>query len=174
VTAVAGGLFLWRGQERHDQLAIAGAEVGTLFCSLMLITGPIWARGAWGPGNWWVWDVRLTLTLLLWFIYLAYLLLRSFTEGDERTARFASIYGILGVVLIPLNYWIIDLVGGRAQHPENIQSGSLGEGMGLPFLVGNLTLFFAFAYLLALRWRVGLLRAESEMREYENEAANRP
>jgi heme exporter protein C len=173
VTAVAGGLFLWRGQERHDQLAIAGAEVGTLFCSLMLITGPIWARGAWGPGNWWVWDVRLTLTLLLWFIYLAYLLLRSFTEGDERTARFASIYGILGVVLIPLNYWIIDLVGGRAQHPQNIQSGSLGEGMGLPFLVGNLTLFFAFAYLLVLRWHVGLLRAESEMRAYENEAANR-
>ena len=169
VTAIAGGLFLWRGHERDDQLAIAGAEVGTLFCTLMLITGPIWARGAWGPGNWWVWDARLTLTLLLWFIYLAYLLLRSFTEGDERTARFASIYGILGVVLIPLNYWIIDLVGGRAQHPENIQSGSLGEGMGLPFLVGNLTLFFAFAYLLVLRLRVGLLRAESEIRAYENE-----
>ena len=171
VTAVAGGLFLWRGEEQHDQLAIAGAEVGTLFCSLMLVTGPIWARGAWGPGNWWVWDARLTLTLLLWFIYLAYLLLRSFTEGDERTARFASIYGILGVVLIPLNYWIIDLVGGRAQHPENIQSGSLGEGMGLPFLVGNLTLFVAFAFLLVLRWRVGVLRAESELRDYENETA---
>jgi heme exporter protein C len=169
VTAIAGGLFLWRGHELDDQLAIAGAEVGTLFCTLMLITGPIWARGAWGPGNWWVWDARLTLTLLLWFIYLAYLLLRSFTEGDERTARFASIYGILGVVLIPLNYWIIDLVGGRAQHPENIQSGSLGEGMGLPFLVGNLTLFFAFAYLLVLRLRVGLLRAESEIRAYESE-----
>ena len=166
VTAIAGALFLWRGEEKHDQLAIAGAEVGTLFCTLMLITGPIWARGAWGPGNWWVWDARLTLTLLLWFVYLAYLLLRSFTEGDERTARFASIYGILGVVLIPLNYWIIDLVGGRAQHPENIQSGSLGEGMGLPFLVGNLTLFFAFAYLLVLRWHNGVLQAENEIREY--------
>ena len=77
VTAVAGGLFLWRERETHDQLAIAGAEVGTVFCTLMLITGPIWARGAWGPGNWWVWDARLTLTLLLWFVYLAYLLLRS-------------------------------------------------------------------------------------------------
>ena len=164
-TAIAGGLFLWKGREQHDQLAIAGAEVGTLFCTLMLITGPIWARGAWGPGNWWVWDARLTLTLLLWFVYLAYLLLRSFTEGDERTARFASIYGILGVVLIPLNYWIIDLVGG-AMHPDNIELGgeqkSLGEGMGLPFLVGNLTFFFAFAYLLVLRWRVGVLRAEAE------------
>jgi heme exporter protein C len=168
-TALGGGLFLWRGRESDDQLAIAGAEVGTLFCTLMLITGPIWARGAWGPGNWWVWDARLTLTLLLWFVYVAYLLLRSFTEGDERTARLAAIYGILGIVLIPLNYWIIDLVGGRAQHPENIQGGSLGEGMGLPFLVGNLTLFFAFAYLLVLRWRVGMLRAESEAQAIERD-----
>lgn len=158
VTAISGVLFLWRGNERHDQLAIAGAEVGTIFCTLMLITGPIWARGAWGPGNWWVWDARLTLTLLLWFVYLAYLLLRSFTEGDERAARFASIYGIVGVLLIPLNYWIIDLVGARALHPENIQRGSLGEGMGLPFVVGNLTLFFAFAYLLVLRWHGGILQ----------------
>ncbi len=173
-TAVAGALFLWRGQEHHDQLAIAGAEVGTLFCTLMLITGPIWARGAWGPGNWWVWDARLTLTLLLWFVYLAYLLLRSFTEGDERSARFSSIYGILGVVLIPLNYWIIDLVGG-AMHPDNIEfegeSKSLGEGMGLPFFVGNLTLFFVFAYLLMLRWRVGVLRIEIESLGFEDESA---
>ena len=159
VTAIAGGLFLWRGQERHDLLAVAAAEVGTIFCTLMLVTGPIWARGAWGPGNWWVWDARLTLTLLLWFVYLAYLLLRSFTDGDERTARFASVYGIVGVVLIPLNYWIIDLVGGRAQHPQNIERGSLGEGMGLPFLLGNLTFFFAFVYLLALRWETALLQA---------------
>ena len=169
VTAIGGGLFLWRGRENDDRLAIAGAEVGTVFCTLMLITGPIWARGAWGPGNWWVWDARLTLTLLLWFVYLAYLLLRSFTEGDERTARLASIYGIVGVVLIPLNYWIIDLVGGRTQHPQNIQGGSLGVGMGLPFLVGNLTLFFAFAYLLVLRWRLGVLEAESETLDYEQQ-----
>ena len=165
-TAIASGLFLWRGREVHDQLSIAGAEVGTLFCTLMLITGPIWARGAWGPGNWWVWDARLTLTLLLWFVYVAYLLLRSFTEGDERAARFASIYGILGVVLIPLNYWIIDLVGG-AMHPDNLanESSGLGEGMGLPFLVGNLTLFFVFVFLLVLRWRIGVLRAEADRAE---------
>ncbi len=173
-TAIAGALFLWRGQEHHDQLAIAGAEVGTLFCTLMLITGPIWARGAWGPGNWWVWDARLTLTLLLWFVYLAYLLLRSFTEGDERTARFASIYGILGVILIPLNYWIIDLVGG-AMHPDNIEfdgeDQSLGVGMGLPFFVGNLTLFIVFAYLLALRWRVGVLRVEADALGFEDESS---
>ncbi|MGB0617880.1 MAG: cytochrome c biogenesis protein CcsA [Myxococcota bacterium] len=172
-TAIAGGLFLWRQREIHDQLAIAGAEVGTLFCLLMLITGPIWARGAWGPGNWWVWDARLTLTLLLFFVYVAYLLLRSFTEGDERAARFASIYGILGVVLIPLNYWIIDLVGG-AVHPDNLanENSGLGEGMGLPFLVGNLALFFVFAYLLVLRWRVGALRAETDRLESDRSAGS--
>jgi heme exporter protein C len=115
----------------------------------------------------------LTLTLLLWFVYLAYILLRSFTEGDERAARFASIYGVVGVLLIPLNYWIIDLVGGRAQHPENIQRGSLGEGMGLPFAVGNLTLFFAFAYLLVLRWQGAVMAAESEIAEDERDRARR-
>jgi heme exporter protein C len=173
VTAVAGVLFLWRGNERLDRLAVAGAEVGTVFCTLMLVTGPIWARGAWGPGNWWVWDARLTLTLLLWFVYLAYILLRSFTEGDERAARFASIYGVVGVLLIPLNYWIIDLVGGRAQHPQNIERGSLGDGMGLPFAVGNLTLFFAFAYLLVLRWQGAELAAEGEVTEDERGRARR-
>ena len=128
------------------------------------MTGPIWGKGVWG--GWWSWDLRLTLTLLLFLIYLSYLLLRSFTEGDERAARFASIYGILGVVLIPLNYWIIDLVGG-AMHPDNLanESSGLGEGMGLPFLVGNLTLFFLFAFLLVLRWRIGILRAEADRAE---------
>ena len=165
-TAVAGGRFLWRGRESDDQLAIAGAEVGTLFCTLMLITGPIWARGAWGPGNWWVWDARLTLTLLLWFVYLSYLLLRSFTEEGSRAARFASVYGIVGTVLIPLNYWIIDLVGG-AMHPDNLanERSGLGEGMRMPFAVGNLTLFLVFAYLLLLRWRTGLLRCEADRAE---------
>ena len=159
-TALGGALYLWRERDEWDRLALSAAEVGVVFCTLVLVTGPIWAKGTWG--RWWSWDPRLSVTLLLWFIYLAYILLRSFTEGDERAARFASIYGIVGVLLIPLNYWIIDLVGGRAQHPENIQRGSLGEGMGLPFIVGNLTLFFAFAYLLALRWQGGILQTEAD------------
>ena len=164
VTGVAGALFLWRGHEAYDQLAVAGAEVGMLFCTLMLVTGPIWAKGTWGRGLV-VWDARLTLTLLLWFVYLAYLLLRSFTEGDERTARFASVYGIVGVVLIPLNYCIIEIFGGRAIHPENLERGSLGDGMGMPFVLGNLTLFVAFVYLLLLRWADrGILRAAGAVR----------
>lgn len=157
ITGVGGVLYLWRHREIYDQLAVAGAEVGVVFCTLMMVTGPIWARGTWG--HWWSWDPRLTLTLLLWFVYLAYLLLRSFTEGGERTARFAALYGIAGTALIPLNYFAIQLFQGRAMHPANLQRGSLGAGMGWPFAVANLTLFAAFVYLLVLRWEVEVRRA---------------
>jgi heme exporter protein C len=162
VTGLAGLVYLWRGREDYDRLAIAGAEVGVIFCTLMLITGPIWAKGTWG--RYWSWDARLTLTLLLWFVYLAYLLLRSFSAGGARTARFAAVYGILGVILIPLNYYIIEIFGGRSMHPENLERGSLGDGMGWPFLLGNLTLFVAFIYLVLLRWQVEGLRAAEAYR----------
>ncbi len=159
VTAFAGALYLWRDDERYDRFAAAGAEVGVLFCTLNILTGPIWAKGTWG--QWWAWDPRLTMTLLLWFIYLAYLLLRSFTEGSARTARFASVYGIAGLLAVPLNYFAIDLFGGAAMHPENLERDSLGAGMRWPFLVSVLTGIAAFVHLLLLRVDVAQRRAAS-------------
>jgi len=157
VTAVCGALYLWKHDEKWDRLAIAGAEVGVIFCTLMIVTGPIWAKGTWG--KWWSWDPRLTVTLLLWFVYLAYLLLRGFSDGGTRTARFAAVYGLVGAVLIPLNYFVIEIFDGRGMHPENLERGSLGDGMGLPFLMGNLTLFVAFWWFVLIRWEVENLRA---------------
>jgi heme exporter protein C len=157
LTALGGLLFLWRRDEGWDRLARSAAEVGVLFCTLMIVTGPIWARGTWG--RWWSWDARLTVTLLLWFLYLAYLLLRGFTEGSERGARFAAVYGLVGIPVIVLNYFAIDLSGGRAIHPENLERGSLGAGMGLPFLMGVLATLAAFFHLLARRVEVEGLRA---------------
>lgn len=165
VTAVGGALYLWTEREDYDRMAIAGCEVGVIFCTLMLITGPIWAKGTWG--KWWSWDPRLTVTVLLWFIYLAYMLLRSFSEGGSRTARFAAVYGIVGLVLIPLNYYIIEIFDNRSMHPENLSRGSLGEGMGMPFLMGNIALFFVFAYLLLLRWEVEGLRTRAALEAAE-------
>jgi heme exporter protein C len=159
LTGIGGVAFLRSDNDRWDQLALAGAEVGLVFCTLMMVTGPIWGKGTWG--HWWSWDPRLTLTLLLWFVYLSYLLLRGFTEGGARAARFASVYGIVGTLLIPLNYFVIDLFQGRSIHPENIQKGSLGDGMGMPFLLGNITFFVAFVYLLLLRFEVEMGRAHS-------------
>jgi heme exporter protein C len=168
VTAFSGVVYLWRGREDFDRLAISGAEVGVIFCTLMLVTGPIWARGTWG--KWWSWDPRLTVTLLLWFVYLAYMLLRSFSEGGPRTARFASVYGIVGIVLIPLNYYVIEIFDDRSMHPDNLEGGSLGAGMGLPFLMGNLTLFVAFVYLLLLRWEVEALRTRAAREQAERQS----
>ena len=159
LTGLGGLAYLRTDNERWDQLAVAGAEVGVVFCTLMMITGPIWGKGTWGV--WWTWDPRLTLTLLLWFVYLSYLLLRSFTDSGARAARFASVYGIVGTLLIPLNYFVIDLLQGRSMHPDNIERGSLGAGMGMPFLLGNLTLFVVFLYLTVLRFEVELGRARS-------------
>jgi heme exporter protein C len=160
ITALASALYLARQEESWDRLAASAAEVGVLFCTLVVVTGPIWARGTWG--RWWSWDLRLILTALLWFVYLAYLLLRSFTEGSTRTARFAAVYGIAGLLVIPLNYFAIDLAGGRSIHPENLERGSLGEGMGWPFLTGVVTAGLAFLHLLARRVEVAGLRARAE------------
>src|SRR5258706_15310627 len=115
LTAIGGALYLWKQRAVYDQLAVAGAEVGVVFCTLMMVTGPIWAKGTWG--HWWTWDPRLTLTLLLCFVYLAYLLLRSFTEGSERTARFAALYGVAGPPPLPPHYFLIELAKGRPEHP---------------------------------------------------------
>jgi len=165
LTALGGLLYLWRDDEAFDRMAISGAEVGVLFCTLMMITGPIWAKGTWG--KWWTWDPRLTVTLLLWFVYLAYILLRGFTEGGPRTARFAAVYGMLGVLLIPLNYYVIEIFQGRGMHPENLERGSLGDGMGLPFLMGCLTALAAFAHLFVRRWELEALRAREALRAAE-------
>ena len=156
------GFVLARGGESFRYAAPCGpgraaAEVGVLFCTLVIVTGPIWAKGAWG--RWWSWDPRLTITLLLWFVYLAYLLLRSFTEGSERAARFAAVYGIAGFAVIPLNYFAIEMAGGRSMHPENLQRGSLGAGMGWPFALGALVCLVAFTHLLARRIEVEALRS---------------
>jgi heme exporter protein C len=159
VTGVFSALYLWKHEERFDRVAHASAEVGVLFCTLVIVTGPIWAKGTWG--HWWVWDPRLTVTLLQWFVYLSYLLLRSFTEGSARTARFAAVYGVVGVLAVPLNYFAIELFGGAAMHPDNLERGSLGSGMGLPFAMGVVTALAAYLHLLRLRCDLAVRRDEA-------------
>lgn len=158
LTALGGAFYLGKRSERWDRFAQASAEVGVLFCTLMLLTATIWAKAAWG--KWWSWDPRTTVTLVLYLTYLAYLLLRAFSEGSERAARFASVYGIAGLFVIPLNYFAIALAGGRAIHPENLSRGSLGPGMRLPFWLGVAAALAAFCFLLVRRFELGELRAE--------------
>src|SRR3989441_2361461 len=100
LVAGASAVYLWNGAPTADRLAHAGAEVGVLFCTLVLVTGPIWARPIWGV--WWTWDPRLTMTVVLWAIYSSYLMLRAFGGGDAAIARYAAVLGILALPAIPL------------------------------------------------------------------------
>jgi heme exporter protein C len=158
LTALAGGVFLARRREAWDRFAVASAEVGVVFCTLMLGTAVIWAKAAWG--KWWSWDPRTTVTLLLYLVYVAYLLLRAYAEGSERAARFGAVYAIVGLAVVPLNYFAIQLAGGRAIHPDNVSRGSFGPGMLAPFLLGIATCLAAFAFLLVRRVELGELRAQ--------------
>jgi len=136
-----------------DAWAVAGAEVGVVFCTVVLITGPIWGRRAWGI--WWTWDARLTTTLVLWLIYVSYLLLRRFAAGPQMQTL-AAVLGIFGALDVPIVYmsnrwW-------RTQHPAPVFGGSEGSGMDpsmLPAFFWNMGAWFAWGILiLALRYIV--------------------
>src|SRR6266536_6156655 len=106
-------LYLWRSSERWDLLGHAAAEVGVVFTTLVLITGSLWARPIWG--TWWSWDARLTTTLVLWFIYVGYLMLRGSVVDDSRAARYAAVLGVVGFLDVPIVHQSV--VWWRTLHP---------------------------------------------------------
>ena len=116
--------YLWKRNQNADALALASAEVGVVFCTIVLITGPLWARPVWGI--WWTWEARLTSTLVLWLIYVSYLVLRRFAAGSQ-TPVLAAALAIFGFVDVPIVYMSIRWF--RTQHPQPVIAG--GEGSGL-------------------------------------------
>jgi heme exporter protein C len=159
LSAIGGALYLRTRDDRWDQLAVSGAEVGVLFCSLMLVVGPIWAKPAWG--HWWVWDLRLTTTLMLWFIYVAYLFLRSFAFGSDTAKTFTAVYGIAGIAAIPFVYFAVDLAQGSTMHPSNPSREGLPTEMGQTVGAGMVTFIWIFAWLVAKRLEVASLQARA-------------
>ena len=128
-----------------------------LFCSLIIVSGPVWAKPVWG--HWWVWDLRLTSTLVLWFIYVAYLFLREFTFGSDAARSFASVYGIVGTAAIPFVYYAVDIAGGATMHPSNPAREPMPGAMLSTWAVGTVTFVLIFAYLLARRLELAHLEA---------------
>jgi len=151
VVAGAGAVYLWKGSETADRLALASAEVGVLFCTLVLVTGPIWARPIWGV--WWTWDPRLTMTVILWGIYVAYLMLRAFGGPDEAVARWAAVLGIVGVLDIPVIRVSVRLLQGI--HPAVLTQKNGGSGLTDPAMRATLYVT-SVAVLLLAGWLVAL------------------
>jgi len=118
VTLVAGIVFLRTRDHKWDRLALSSVEIGIVFSAMTLFSGILWGRPAWN--TWWTWDPRTTTFLILLLIYFAYLFLRQGIDDPDRRARFASVYGIVGFVSIPLTFLSIRLW--RTIHPVVIGS----------------------------------------------------
>ena len=155
--------YLIGRKDRWDGLAQAAAEVGLVFVTLALITGIIWARPVWG--TWWTWEPRLTTTLILWLIYVAYLMLRAYAPSRSQGAVYSAVVGIVGFVDVPIVYYSV--VWWRSIHPSPVvgpfaQSNALDPTMLAVLLFSFLTFLFLFAYLLLER--LALREAEDGLR----------
>src|SRR5881296_4707876 len=161
LVAGASAVYLWNGSPAADRLAYAAAEVGVLFCTLVLVTGPIWARPIWGV--WWTWDPRLTMTVILWAIYASYLMLRAFGGDDDAIRRYAAVLGIVGVLDIPIIMVSVRLL--RGIHPAVLTRNEGGTGLVDPWMriglgVSAVALVLLATWLIALRMRTARLGEE--------------
>jgi heme exporter protein C len=162
VNFAASVVYLMRRNPKADAVAITGAEVGLVFCTVVLVTGPLWARPVWGI--WWTWDWRLTSTLVMWLIYLSYLVLRRFSSGSQ-TPVLAAVLAVVGALDIPLVYFSIWFF--RTQHPQPVigDQGSIDPSM-LRVLLVNWAAFLCFGALVFwLRYRQAVRLQEIEEAE---------
>jgi heme exporter protein C len=172
IVFVSSIAYLRTRARRWDLLAHSAAEVGVVFCTLVLVTGPIWARPVWG--TWWQWDARLTATFVLWLTYVGYLMLRSFASERGRIGRLAAVVGIIGFLDVPIVHFSV--YWWRTLHPQGpaVANPAQSSGLGGPELLAFFTSLAAFtllfAWLLALRVRLGLAADAVE----EMEVSERP
>ena len=138
IVGVTSIVYLFLKDPRADLFAAASAEVGMVFTTEVLVTGPIWGKTIWG--TWWTWDARLTLTLFLWFVMLAYLVLRSAVHDPAQRARYSAVLGILGALLVPFIHVSVYLF--RTLHPLPVVLKP-----GRPTLPGSMLATLAFAFL---------------------------
>ena len=159
VNFVASVVYLIGRNSKADAVAVSAAEVGVVFCTVVLVTGPLWARPVWGI--WWTWDIRLTSTLVLWLIYVSYLMLRRFSSGGQMPVL-AAVLAVFGALDMPLVYFSIWFF--RTQHPQPVigGGGSIDPRMLHVWLI-NWAAFLCFGGLVWWsRYRLEILRRQVE------------
>jgi heme exporter protein C len=158
-------LYLWLREQRLDRIAESSAEVGLMFTTVVLITGPLWGRPIWG--TYWTWDARLTLTLFLWFIFVAYIVLRGAIDEREMRARYCAVLGILGALLIPFIHLSVYLF--RTLHPKPIlmkpDAPSLPPEMLTTVLLAFASFTLLYIVLLRARYRYAVDRDNAQASE---------
>jgi heme exporter protein C len=153
--------YLRKRETKWDIIAHSSARIGLVFTTLVLITGPIWAKPVWGV--WWTWDARLTTTLVLWLIYVAYHMVRSFATDESQGARFGAVVGIVGFIDVPIVAFAIVLW--RTHHPVPLvfESGGLTSSMLLTLLVCLAAFTVLYFYLLAQTISLRQAKVDIEM-----------
>ena len=160
--AIASGIYLWLRDDRLDRFAESAAEVGLVYMTVVLVTGPIWAKPIWG--TWWTWDARLTLTLFLWFIILGYLVLRGAVDDRAMRARYSAVLGVLALLLVPFIHLSVYLF--RTLHPRPIvlkpDAPSMPPEMLTTLLLSLAAFLLLFVALVRARYRLATEREAYE------------
>jgi heme exporter protein C len=156
VCGISSAVFLFKGRASADRLAVAAAELTSVFGIIVLVTGPLWARKAWGV--WWVWDERITSTFVLWLIFNAYLLLRKY--GGAGSERLAAGLAIFGMANVPFVYWSVNVW--RTLHPKTTVVPTLQPGMRGPFWFCVLAFLLLYVLAPTARARLEAQRAKLE------------
>lgn len=169
VVFIASILYLVTRKAKYDIYAYTSAEIGVIFTTIVLITGPIWARPIWN--TWWTWDPRLTTTLIMWFLYLSYIIVRSYLEEEEKRARFAAIFGILAFADVPMVWFAIRWW--RTMHPEALISSS-GIGLAPAMKPAFFMSLFAFTllYLYFMYRSVKIEQSKAEVKALKENILN--
>lgn len=173
VVFVTSILYLWRRQPIWDVIGRSSAEVGVLFTTLVLVTGSLWARPIWG--TWWTWDARLTTTLVLWLMYVAYLMVRSYTDDPARGARYAAVVGIVGFLDVPIVQQSV--VWWRTLHPGPTvvqQDGSAGMPPAMLAVLFVSLAAFTLLYLYLVIEKVAVERTKDAVAMQRLEQLQRP
>ncbi len=153
IVMIAGIQYLRTHETKWDNLGVAAAEIGTFFISLVLITGPIWATPIWGKP--WVWEPRLTTTLILFLIYVGYFMVRQFGGHLERVARYNAVIGILAFLDVPLIFYSVKLWAPQYQLHPQVEIAQQSSEIVYPFLFSLFT--FMILNVLMLRYRTNIL-----------------
>jgi heme exporter protein C len=161
ITALSAIMYLWLRDDRADRMAEASAEVGFVFISMVLITGPLWAHKIWGA--WWVWwDLRLTLSLFFWFLVLGYMILRGAIEDPAMRARYSAVLAVLAALLIPFIHFSVYFTAAKL-HPmpivlQPVEKPPLPREMLITFLSGMAAFTLLCIALIRARYRYGVDR----------------
>ncbi|OEH86122.1 cytochrome C assembly protein [Desulfuribacillus stibiiarsenatis] len=169
VVFVTSIIFLLKRSRVYDVIAVASAEIGVLFTTIVLTTGPIWGRSSWNA--WWSWEPRLTTTLILWFIYIAYIMIRVSDMEWEKKARLSAVFGIIGFIDVPIVFFSIKWWNSKL-HPTVIKEGGGGLAPEMLFTLILSVITFTFLYFYLLQKGIAIGNMRNKVNEIKDKLKN--